>query len=108
MKASERIINALPKRRDHRACALEVLIRLAKGEAVHCWYGWVNFRKLSPAAGVSSAVDALWIAGVKYERGNDAPRGGALGEYVKLTRKMPSAISSFELALAACRSDSGK
>lgn len=103
MKAIEKIINALPKRRDHRACALEVLIKLAKGESVPRWYGWV-FRKLCPATGVGNAITALDVAGVKYEYGNNAPRGGKTGEYVKLTRKMPSAIPSLEIALANCRS----
>lgn len=102
MKASERIIAALPKNREQRINALKVIIRLAEGEAVHQYKYWTsNYTKLGPAPGVSNAVRVLDKAGVDYCYGNDAPRGGATGDYIKLLRRMPSAVHSLEVALEA-------
>ena len=102
MKASERIVAALPRNREQRINALKVIIRLAEGEAVHQYKYWTNnYSKLVPAAGVSTAVRVLEAASVDYCYGNDAPRGGVTGDYVKLVRRMPSAVHSFEVALAS-------
>lgn len=101
MKKVERVIAALPKNREHRINALLVLISLCKGEAVHVYYGWTNrFRRLTKATGVPCAVKVLDAAGIAYEEGNDAPRGGALGDYIKLTRRCPSFIPALEEAKA--------
>lgn len=81
--------------------ALDVIIAMARGEKVHVYYGWTNrFRRLCKATGVSSARDILFAAGIKYEKGNDAPRGGVLGEYIKFSRRCPSIIPALEAAKA--------
>ena len=99
MKKVERVIAALSKNREHRINALLVLISLCKGEAVHVYYGWTNrFRRLTKATGVSTAMSVLTAAGIAYEEGNDAPRGGVLGDYIKLTRRCPSLIPALEEA----------
>lgn len=36
----------------------------------------------------SSLCAILDLIGLKYERGNDAPRGGATGQFVKVTTKI--------------------
>jgi hypothetical protein len=97
MKKAERIIANLPKNANRRICALEVLIGLCKGEHAHIYYGWTNrYRRLTKASGVSPAMEILYTAGIAYEKGNDAPRGGVLGEYVKLVRRIPSAVPVLE------------
>ena len=104
MKKTDRIIAALPKNKDHRINALDVIIAMARGEAVHVYGRWTNnFRRLTKAAGVPCAVQVLDAAGIEYEEGNDAPRGGVLGAYIKFPRRCPSIIPALEEALAAAR-----
>lgn len=104
MKKTDRIIAALPKNKDYRINALDVIIAMARGEAVHVYGRWTNnFRRLTKAAGVPCAVKVLDAAGIDYEEGNDAPRGGVLGEYIKFPRRCPSIIPALEEALAAAR-----
>lgn len=99
MKKVERVIAALPKNRELRINALLVLISLCKGEAVHVYHGWTNrFRRLTKATGVPCAMKVLDAAGIEYTEGNDAPRGGVLGEYIKLSRRCPSIIPALEAA----------
>lgn len=99
MKKVERVIAALPKNRELRINALLVLISLCKGEAVHVYHGWTNrFRRLTKATGVPCAMKVLDAAGIDYEEGNNAPRGGVLGTYIKLTRRCPSFIPALEEA----------
>lgn len=108
MKKIDRIIAALPSNRDHRFNALTVIIKLARGENVHLYWGWTNrFRRLSKETGVSAAMAALDRAGVSYEQGNDAPRGGSLGDFIKLTRRIPSAIPALEALQAQIRAERG-
>lgn len=108
MKKLDRIIAALPSNRDHRFNALTVIIKLARGENVHLYWGWTNrFRRLSKETGVSAAMAALDRAGVPYEQGNDAPHGGSLGDFIKLTRRMPSAVPVFEGLIAEIRTARG-
>lgn len=101
MKKTDRIIAALPKNHEHRVNALDVIIALAKGEAVHVYGRWTNnFRRLTKATGVPCAVKVLDAAGIEYTEGNDAPRGGVLGEYIKFSRRCPSIIPALEAAKA--------
>lgn len=104
MKKTDRIIAALPKNKEHRMNALDVIIAMARGESAHIYHGWTNrFRRLTKATGVSCAIKTLDAAGVPYVSGNDAPRGGVLGECIKFPRRCPSIIPALEEALAAAR-----
>lgn len=104
MKKTDRIIAALPKNREHRMNALDVIIAMARGESAHLYHGWTNsYRRLMNATGVSCAIKTLDAAGVRYVSGNDAPRGGVLGEYIKFPRRCPSIIPALEEALTAVR-----
>lgn len=40
-------------------------------------------------------IDALTMLGVDYETGNDAPRGGATGYYIRLTKKGRNQVREF-------------
>lgn len=108
MKAIERIIAALPKNADHRMNALSNLLDLVNGNVVHIYNSWTNhFRRLTKATGVSQTLNILSAAKVSITRGNDAPRGGALGDYIKLKRRIPSAIPVIEAEIAAIRARRG-
>lgn len=104
MKKIDRIIAALPKNKEHRMNALDVIIAMARGESAHIYHGWTNrFRRLTKATGVPCAIKVLDAAGIDYVEGNDAPRGGVLGEYIKFPRRCPSIIPALEEVLAADR-----
>ena len=108
MKAIERIIAALPNNQEHRLNALDNLLELVSGNVVHIYYGWNSgFTRLSYATGVSQTLNILSAAKVSITRGNDAPRGGALGDYIKLKRRIPSAIPVIEAEIAAIRARRG-
>lgn len=104
MKAIERIIANLPKNEEHRENALIILLSLVRGDSVHVYNSWTNnFRRLTKATGVSQTITALNAAGVSFDCGNDAPRGGVLGDFIKLSRRMPSAVPVIEAEMAAIR-----
>lgn len=54
-----------------------------------------------------TALAALDRAGVSYEQGNDAPRGGSLGDFIRLTRRIPSAIPALEALQAQISAERG-
>lgn len=108
MTKIEKIIAALPKNTDHRMNALSNLLDLVNGNVVHIYNSWTNnFRRLTKATGVNQTITALNAAGVSFDRGNDAPRGGVLGNYIKLARRMPSAVPVIEAEMAAIRARRG-
>lgn len=103
MKA-EKIISALPRRLDWRVNAIIVLIALCSGEKARYYDGWsCDFRTLRKATGIGQTVVILDALRVRYEDGNDAPRGGALGRYLKLTRRAPSVIPALQAELRRIR-----
>lgn len=86
MKKIDRIIAALPKNREHRMNALDVIIAMARGESAHIYHGWTNkFRRLTNATGVSCAIKTPDAAGVPYVSGNDAP-GAVFWENISNSR----------------------
>lgn len=89
MTIAEKISAALPANRDWAMNALLILAALYRGERVHEYAG-SHFngrrRKLHNTAGFPCAVRVLNAAGIDYEKGNDAPRGGILGNYISLSR----------------------
>ena len=108
MKAIERIIANLPKNEEHRENALIILLSLVRGDSVHVYNSRTNnFRSLTKATGVSQTIHALNFAGVSFDRGNDAPRGGVRGNFIKLSRRMPSAVPVIEAEMAAIRARRG-
>ena len=108
MTKIEKIIAALPKNADHRMNALSNLLDLVNGNVVHIYNSWTNnFRRLTKATGVSQTITVLNAAGVSFDRGNDAPRGGVLGDFIKLSHRMPSAVPVIEAEMAAIRARRG-
>lgn len=90
MAIAERIRAALPANREWAMNALLIIAALYRGEKVHVYSGsHFNGRKreLHNTAGVSQAEIIIEKAGIRIQRGNDAPRGGELGKYISLPRK---------------------
>lgn len=89
MAIADRIRAALPANREWAMNALLVLAALYRGEKVHVYSG-AHFngrrRELHNTAGVSQAEVIIEKAGIKIQWGNDAPRGGILGNYIELPR----------------------
>lgn len=90
MALADLIRSALPANREWAMNALLVLAALYRGEKVHLYTG-SHFngrrRELHNTAGVSQAEAIIEKAGIKIQRGNDAPRGGELGKYISLPRR---------------------
>jgi hypothetical protein len=89
MTIAEKITAALPSNREWAMNALLLLAALYRGERVHEYAG-SHFdgrkRKLHNTAGFSQAELIIERAGIQVIRGNDAPRGGILGNYISLSR----------------------
>lgn len=90
MKKTDRIIAALPKNKEHRMNALDVIIAMARGESAHIYHGWTNrFRRLTKATGVPCAIKVLDAAGIDYVEGNDAPPGRRSGRIYQIPAPLP-------------------
>lgn len=89
MAIAEKIAAALPSNREWALNALLILAALYRGERVHEYAG-SHFdgrkRKLHNTAGFSQAELIIERAGIPVIRGNDAPRGSILGNYISLSR----------------------
>lgn len=90
MTLADRIRAALPANREWAMNALLIIAALYRGEKVHVYSG-SHFngrrRELHNTAGVSQAEAIIEKAGIRIQRGNDAPRGGELGKYISLPRR---------------------
>ena len=105
MTKIEKVISLLPNRRDYRLYGLNILKDLVQGEKVHLYRGWTNrYRTLINESGVLPVINAMDEAGMSYEYGNDAPRGGVLGKYI-YTRKNQKALSVIEAAIESLRQE---
>ena len=89
MTITEKIAAALPSNREWAMNALLILAALYRGERVHEYSG-AHFngrrRELHNTAGFSQAELIIERAGIRVNQGNDAPRGGILGNYISLPR----------------------
>ena len=86
-----------------RELVLSTLIAFFDGEKIRLNDGWKN------SCGHSSLIantegrhtlKVLKTANVSIQFGNDAPRGGAIGNYFKCVRKNASAVAFFRALLA--------
>lgn len=94
---TDRLIDALPRRKDYKVYTLNCLIELFSGEKVHRYYGWKKsggFYRLEKALGVEPALTALTRASVAVTFGNDAPKGGATGSFIQLEKKDPRIVKT--------------
>lgn len=92
MTISEKIIASM--RYKNLQCAnaqalIRLLISALEGASLHFYIGWSRSRgryKLMRHSGVETAYDVLRHSGVSVTLANDAPRGGALGDFFRVDR----------------------
>ena len=82
---------------------LELLIAFFEGKHIHINDGWKQSRAHSSLIANAEGRKVLKIlkaADVRVKFGNDAPRGGAVGEFFKCLRKNTTASAFFRELLA--------
>ena len=100
-----RIITAFPNIAKWKNCDLVIskLIDFFEGEHIHINDTWRQTRghsSLIANAEVRKVLMILKAVDVRIFLGNDAPRGGALGDYFKCYRKNATASAFFKGLLA--------
>ena len=86
-----------------RELVLATLISFFDGEKIRLNNGWKNSRGHSSLVANREGRRVLKIlkaVNVSVEFGNDAPRGGAVGNYFKCLRKNSNAVAFFRELLA--------
>ena len=86
-----------------RELVLSTLISFFEGEKIRLNEGWKNSRGHSSLIANSAGRRVLKIlkaVNVSVQFGNDAPRGGAIGNYFKCHRKNTNAVEFFRELLA--------
>lgn len=106
--AQHRIIAAFPKMSkwaDYEL-VLSVLVSFFEGERTRVNDGWAHSRGHSSLCANSEgrhALKVLQAANVRVFFGNDAPRGGAVGDYFQCFRKSAAAAAFFRELLAEAK-----
>ena len=95
-----RIISAFPKMKTWKdyELVLSNLVDFFEGKHIHLNNGWTQSRGHSSLIANIEGRRVLKIlksADVSVKFGNDAPRGGAIGNYFKCARKNASAANFF-------------
>lgn len=68
---------------------IENIIRFLNGEKLYFYNRWSKNRghfRLLKQGFTDSVEDIMSKSGIKYELGNDAPKGGATGSFIQITR----------------------
>ena len=104
----DRIMNAFPNMEKWKNCDLVIsnLIDFFEGKHIHVNEGWKQSRGHSSLIANKEGRKVLTIlkaVNVRVFFGNDAPRGGALGNYFKCARKNASALAFFKGLLAEAK-----
>ncbi len=75
-----------------------MLIALFNGEVLRLNYttGCGRDTRIKQAQTVIDALTVAEILGYKVLRGNDAPRGGKMGEFIKMSRKINFSIEALD------------
>ena len=103
-----RIINAfsnMEKWKDYEL-VLSNLVDFFEGKHIHLNNGWKQSRGHSSLIANAEARHTLRVlkaVDVSVQFGNDAPRGGAVGEYFKCLRKNATASAFFRELLAEAK-----
>lgn len=64
------------------------------------WRTSSGFKHLSLSDSSSDIKEGLKLLKVDYEEGNDAPRGGISGNYIKLTKKGQRQVRDYAISFA--------
>lgn len=107
--AQHRIITAFPNitKWTDRELVLELLIAFFDGEKIRINDSWSHSRghsSLRANAEGRHTLKVLKTANIGINFGNDAPRGGAIGNYFKCARKSATASAFFRSLLDEVKS----
>ena len=103
-----RIITAFPNLTKWTDCELVIanLISFFEGKHIHINSGWSQSRGHSSLIANKEGRHTLKVlkaVNVSVQFGNDAPRGGAIGEFFKCLRKNADAVAFFSNLLNEVR-----
>ena len=92
MKKSELILNNIPFK--NLECynaqkTIEKIVKFLRGEKLYFYDRWHkngSHFKLSKAGFTESVRNIMSKSGINFELGNDAPKGGATGDFIRIKR----------------------
>ena len=92
MKKSELIFNNIPFK--NLECynaqkTIEKIVKFLRGEKLYFYDRWHkngSHFKLSKAGFTESVRNIMSKSGINFELGNDAPKGGATGDFIRIKR----------------------
>lgn len=105
MKKSELIFNNIPFKNLECYNAqkiIENIVKFLRGEKLYFYDRWLkngsHFR-LAKAGFTASVMKIMSNANINFELGNDAPRGGATGDFIRIKRTNSRITSEFILLI---------
>lgn len=105
MKKSELIFNNIPFKNLECYNAqkiIENIVKFLRGEKLYFYDRWLkngSHFKLSKAGFTASVMKIMSNANINFELGNDAPRGGATGDFIRIKRTNSRITSEFILLI---------
>lgn len=105
MKKSELIFNNIPFK--NLECynaqkTIENIVKFLRGEKLYFYDRWLkngSHFKLAKAGFTASVMQIMSNANINFELGNDAPRGGATGDFIRIKRTNSRITSEFILLI---------
>lgn len=105
MKKSELIFNNIPFKNLECYNAqkiIENIVKFLRGEKLYFYDRWLkngsHFR-LAKAGFTASVMKIMSNANINFELGNDAPKGGATGDFIRIKRTNSRITSEFILLI---------
>lgn len=105
MKKSELIFNNIPFKNLECYNAqkiIENIVKFLRGEKLYFYDRWLkngSHFKLAKAGFTASVMKIMSNANINFELGNDAPRGGATGDFIRIKRTNSRITSEFILLI---------
>lgn len=101
MKKSELIFNNIPFK--NLECynaqkTIENIVKFLRGEKLYFYDRWCkngSHFKLRKTGFTASVMRIMSNANINFERGNDAPKGGATGDFIRIKRTNSRITSEF-------------
>lgn len=105
MKKSELIFNNIPFK--NLECynaqkTIENIVKFLRGEKLYFYDRWLkngSHFKLSKAGFTASVMKIMTNSNINFELGNDAPKGGATGDFIRIKRTNSRITSEFILLI---------
>lgn len=105
MKKSELIFNNIPFKNLECYNAqkiIENIVKFLRGEKLYFYDRWLkngSHFKLAKAGFTASVMKIMSNANINFELGNDAPKGGATGDFIRIKRTNSRITSEFILLI---------